>query len=109
MYDKQKHFYIERLKELQSILGLTNTEMAELLYIPKTTYTNLIYHKGGQITFEIIMRVYELNGGMMYLMTGAARPKELEMSEKFNKLNDAGKRILEATMNTLIAEPSLRK
>lgn len=109
MYEKEKDTYIDNLIHLQGYLRLTNREMADLLYLPLTTYNNLIYHRGGRITFEIIMRTYELNGGMMYLMTGSRPPKELEMSHKFNMLNASGKRILESVMDTLIMQRELRK
>ena len=66
-----------------------------MLYLPVSTYKNLIYERTESIELSVILRMYEINGKMMYDMVGVRPPKELLMSQLYKELDKDQQRLVD--------------
>lgn len=100
-YPDARHTYINCLLAFQGRMGLTNAKMAELLGLSLRQYERFIAGEPIQREFDLIMRVYELSGQMMYKMTGAAVPREVENSQLYSQFTEDNKQLADAMMRTI--------
>lgn len=108
IYNDARHTYINCLLTFQGRMGLTNAKMAELLGLSLRQYERFISGEPIQREFDLIMRVYELSGQMMYAMTGATIPREVENSQLYTQFTEGNKRLADALMR-VIYENQLHK
>lgn len=101
MYLQARQTYIAHLCAFQSRLGLTNSKMAEILEIGSRTYERFIAGEPIQREFDLIMRVYELSGQMMYTMTGASVPREVENTQIYAQLTPQSQHIVDEVLKIL--------
>lgn len=95
MYKKEHDHYIQQVENEQFCRCLSNKGMAELLYLPVSTYKNIIYGRTSSVELSLIIRMYELNGKMMYDMVGTRPPKELLMSQLYKELDKDQQRLVD--------------
>lgn len=95
MYQREHQHYLRQVESEQFCRCLSNKAMAELLYLPVSTYKNLIYGRTSSIELSLIMRMYELNGKMMYDMVGTRPPKELLISQLYKELGKEQQRLVD--------------
>lgn len=86
MYEKEHENYIHAIEQELFERHLSLKEMARLLYISESTLKNLIYRRSTHIELSLILRMYELNGKMLYLLTGSKIPHEVIMSQHYKML-----------------------
>ena len=96
--------YIGFIRAFQGRLDLTNKKMAELLDLPERTFCRFMAGESIGHEFDLIMRVYELSGAMMYQATGAKVPREVENSQIYSQLDPPFQRIADKTMRALWEE-----
>lgn len=97
-YFDERRRYICSIQKLQGQLGLTNKKMAEKLGLSERTYERFIAGDPIQREFDLIMRVYEISGQMMYSMTGAKVPREVENSQLYSQLDARGQAAVDAVV-----------
>ena len=101
MYEIERRNYIDHVLRFQHRMGLSNDKMAELLNLSTRTYDRFIAGQHIQSEFDLIMRVYELSGKMMFVMTGAKVPREAEDLQTYLLLNDRNKDIIDKMLRVL--------
>ena len=101
IYTDARRTYIDHLLAFQGRMGCTNKKMAELLGLSLRQYERFITGEPIQREFDLIMRVYELSGQMMYKMTGAAVPREVENSQLYSQFTEDNKQLADAMMRTI--------
>ena len=104
MYIAERQNYIKHLLAFQGRMGLSNAKMAEILEINERTYKRFIAGHPIHSEFDLIMRVYELSGKMMFVMTGAKVPREVENSELYLQLDETYRNIADKLMRALYEE-----
>lgn len=102
MHKKEHEHYIRQLEYEQFHRCLSNKQMADLLGLPLSSYKNLIYGRTNTIELDLILDVYEVNGKMMYEMTGVRPPKELLMSQLYKELDKESQRLVDDFIILLI-------
>lgn len=108
MYEIERRNYIDHVLRFQHRMGLSNDKMAELLNLSTRTYDRFIAGQHIQSEFDLIMRVYELSGKMMFVMTGAKVPREAEDLQTYLQLTDDNKDLIDSILRA-IYEKQCRK
>ena len=85
-YPEAHDIYVSQIEAYQFSAGLTNNQMADKLGISHSAYKRLKYGVSQHITLDIIMRMYELTGKMMWEMTGAQIPSDIEVANMYKRL-----------------------
>lgn len=101
MFTEERNNFIKHLLSFQDRMELSNHKMADILYISERTYCRFISGESIQKEFDLIMRVYELSGQMMYKMTGAKIPREVENSQVYAMLNDKNKELVDIMLRDI--------
>lgn len=101
-YPEAYDVYVRQIEAYQFSEGLTNNQMAEKLGISDSAYKRLKYGGSQNITLDIIMRMYELNGLMMWEMTGAAIPLDIEVANMYKRLPQDKQRFVRDMIQMMI-------
>lgn len=103
-YTDERANYINFIRSFQGRMDLTNKKMAELLDIPERTFCRFMAGESIGHEFDLIMRVYDLSGTMMYQMVGAKVPAEVETSQIYAQLDPIFQRFADKMMRALWEE-----
>lgn len=101
--------YINSVLAYKDRMGLTNDKMAEVLGLTLKTYQRFISGKSILNEFDVIMRVYQLSGKMMYSMTGAEVPREVENSQVYSQLDEYNQSTVDILVHNLYEEQCKRE
>lgn len=104
MFEVERNNFIKSLLSFQDRMELSNHKMAEVLNISERTYCRFIAGESVQREFDLIMKAYELSGKMMYELTGAKIPRELENTQIYKQLNDYNKKIVDVILRDIFEE-----
>lgn len=97
-YLAERLCYIKSVQKIQGEKKLTNAKMAQKLGLSERTFERFISGEPIQREFDLIMRVYEMSGEMMYSMTGAKVPREVENSQLYSQLDARGQAAVDAVV-----------
>ena len=101
-YPEAHDVYVSQIEAYQFRAGLTNNQMADKLGISASAYKRLKYGVSQHITLDIIMRMYELTGIMMWEMTGAAIPLDIEVAIMYTSLPSDKQRFVKDMIQMMI-------
>jgi len=101
MFEIERNNFIKSLLSFQDRMELSNHKMAEVLQISERTYCRFISGDSVQREFDLVMRAYELSGKMMYELTGAKIPRELENTQIYSQLNEQNKKIIDIILRDI--------
>lgn len=104
MYETERQNYINHLQAFKDRMEISSEKMASILGISKKTYERFMAGEHIQGEFDLIIRVYELSGKMMYEMTGTKIPQEVENAQVYSLLTDSNKRMVDQMLRIILEE-----
>lgn len=104
LYPEERMNYVNFIKAYQGRMGHTNKKMAEVLDLPERTFYRLMSCESIMNELDLILRVYDLSGKMMYQMVGAKVPAEVENSQIYAQLDPMFQRLADKMMRALWEE-----
>ena len=103
-YQEERMNYINFVRAFQGRMDVTNKKMAELLGLPERTFCRFMSGESIGHELDLVIRVYELSGAMMYQMVGAKVPAEVENSQIYAQLDPEFQRFADKMMRALWEE-----
>ena len=103
-YERARMTYIQHLLDFKDRMGVTSDKMADILGLSLKTYQRFIAGESIRNEFDLVMRIYELSGHMMYQMTGAKIPREIENTQVYYMLTEDNKRLVDVILRDIYDE-----